>query len=291
MPTSTLLVTGAAGHLGRATLEALLAAGSSHRIIASTRRPDTLADFAAKGIEIRKADFDDVVSLDAAFHGVDKVLIVSTDGLDRPGHRFEQHKRAIDAAVRQGVKGIVYTSVVRANEEESPLILGLDHRLTEAALLASGLDYTILRNNWYAENLLGDIQYALSAGVLATASGQGKVGWVTRQDCAKAAAAALLSDFSGKRKLDITGPAALSMTEIARILSEISGKSVVYTQVPSAVRKGILEQAGLPGFVADVLVNSEESMAQGWLASVSGDAEALTGSKPTSLAEFLRTVI
>ena len=291
MSASSLLVTGAAGHLGRATLETLLSTGSHHRIVASSRRPETLADFAAKGVEVRKADFDDAASLDLAFRGIDRLLIVSTDALDRPGRRFEQHKRAIDAAVRQGVKHVVYTSVVRADEIDSPLILAQDHNLTEAALERSGLDYTILRNNWYAENLLGDIQYALSAGALTTASGDGKVGWVTRQDCARSAAAALSSDFTGKRKLDITGPEALTMAQIARILSEVSGKPVTYAAVPSTVRKGILEQAGLPGFVADVLVNAEEAMAQGWLATAPGDVESLTGSEPPPLADFLRTAI
>jgi NAD(P)H dehydrogenase (quinone) len=291
MSAQTLLVTGAAGHLGRATLEFLLAQGSSHHLIASTRRPETLADFAAKGVEIRKADFDDAASLEAAFRGVDRLLIVSTDALDRPGHRFEQHQRAIDAAVREGVKHLIYTSVVRADEADSPLALALDHRLTEAAIARSGLDHTIIRNNWYSENLLVDVQYALTAGTIAFAAGEGKVGWVARQDCARAAAAALLSDFQGKRKLDVTGPQALSMTEIAKIVSEISGKPVAYVPVSAPVRKGILEQAGLPGFVADVLVNAEEAMAQGWLSTAPGDLESLAGAKPTSLLEFLRKAV
>jgi len=291
MSASTLLVTGAAGHLGRATLEFLLAANTGHRIVASTRRPETLADFAAKGVEIRKADFDDAASLDAAFGGVDRLLIVSTDALDRPGHRYEQHQRAIDAAVKAGVKHVVYTSVVRSDEADNPMTLALDHRLTESALEKSGLGYTALRNNWYAENLMGDVAYALQAGTLATASGEGKVGWVTRADCARAAASALASDFQGKRKFDVTGPQAVTMAEVAQILSSVSGKTVAFAPVPGAVRKGILEQAGLPGFVAEVLVNAEEAMEKGWLAVAPGDVESLTGTKPTSLADFFKAAL
>ncbi|MEN9353949.1 MAG: Family ership [Fibrobacterota bacterium] len=290
MSASTLLVTGAAGHLGRATLEHLLKAGHT-RLVATTRNPDALADFAARGVEIRKADFDDATTLEAAFQGVDRMLLISTSSFDYPGQRLEQHKRAIGAAAAADVKHILYTSVVRADEAESPMILAIDHRATEAALIESGLDYTILRNNWYAENMVGDVQHALATGTLATATGEGKVGWVTRDDCARAAAAALASSFTGKRIVDVTGPEALSFGEIAQILSQVSGKEITFAPLPSSVRQEILVQIGLPAGFAQVLVNSEESIAQGWLATVSSDVETLTGTKATSLAEFLRTLV
>ena len=289
MTASTLLVTGAAGHLGRATLEHLLKAGHT-RLVATTRNPEGLAEFAARGVEIRKADFDDATTLDAAFQGVDRLLIISTSSFDFPGQRLAQHKRAIAAAAAAGVKHVLYTSVVRADEAQSPLILAADHRATEAALIESGLDYTILRNNWYSENLAGDIQHALATGTLATATGEGKVGWVTRDDCARAAAAALASDFVGKRIVDVTGPAALSLLEIAEVLSQVSGKAIAFAALPSAVRQGIFEQIGLPAGLAQVLVNSEEAISQGWLSTVSNDVEALTGKKPASIEEFLRTL-
>jgi NAD(P)H dehydrogenase (quinone) len=242
-------------------------------------------------VEVRKGDFDDPATLDAAFRGGERLLIVSTDSLDRPGHRFEQHRNAIEAAVRSGVKHVLYTSMVRATELDSPMILAQDHRLTESVLVESGVDYTILRNNWYAENLAGDIRHALMSGVLATASGEGKVGWITRHDCARAAAAALASEFQGKRILDITGPEALSTAEVARILAQVSGKSVESSPVSSSVRKGIFEQLGLPGPVADVLVNSEEGMAQGWLDVAPGDFRSLVGENATSFADFARTLV
>jgi NAD(P)H dehydrogenase (quinone) len=290
MSASTLLVTGAAGNLGRATLEHLLKAGHT-RLVATTRNPDALADFAAHGVEIRKADFDDATTLEAAFQGVDRLLIISTSSFDFPGQRLAQHKRAIAAAAAAGVKHVLYTSVVRADEAQSPLILAIDHRATEAALIESGLDYTILRNNWYAENLVGDIQHALATGSLATATGEGKVGWVTRDDCARAAAAALASDFTGKRIVDVTGPAALSLAEVAQVLAQVSGKEITFAALPSAVRQEIFVQIGLPAGFAQVLVNSEEAIAQGWLATVASGVETLTGKQPATIEEFLRTLV
>lgn len=290
MSTKTLLVTGASGKLGRATVEHLLALGEKN-IIATTRKPEALADLAAKGVEVRKADFDDVASMDSAFQGVDRLLIVSTNALDYTGHRFEQHRRAIDAAVRAGVGHLLYTSVVRADEEASPMTLAHDHRLTELALLESGRGWTMLRNNWYAENLEGDLKYALVAGTIAMASRDGKVGWVLRDDCARAAAVALADDFEGERILNLTGPDALSLADVAAAWSDVSGKPVNAAPVPSMVRIGILVGAGLPAGIADVLVNAEEAMAQGWLCTAPGDIEALTGTPPRPFGDYLRTLV
>lgn len=291
MSTRDLLITGAAGKLGRATLEHLVAKVGASRIVATTRNPESLSEYAERGVDVRKADFDDSASLDAAFQGVQRLLIVSTDALDYPGHRFDQHKRAIESAIRAGVKHILYTSVVRADEESSPLILGIDHRETEKVIKASGLGYSILRNNWYAENLEGDARYALVAGSLALATGEGKVGWILRDDCARAAAAALSDGFEGERILDITGPEALSLAEISAALSEVSGKAIAPAPVPPEIRKTILVGVGLPEGFADILVNSEESIAQGWLSTAPGDVQKLTGTVPRPLAEFLRTLV
>lgn len=290
MSAPSLLVTGASGKLGRATLEHLLARGITG-IVATTRKPEALAEFSARGVQVRAADFDDPASLDVAFRGVERLLIVSTDALDRPGHRFEQHRTAIDAAVRAGVKHVLYTSVVRADDEASPLLLGFDHRLTEQALRESPLGFTVLRNNWYAENLEGDLRHGLAAGTMAMASGEGKVGWVLRDDCARAAAWALADGFEGRRVLDVTGPQALSLAEVAAALSEVSGKAIAAVSVPPEVRKGILVGVGLPEGFAEILVNSEVAMAQGWLATAPGDVSSLTGQPPRPLAEYLRTLV
>lgn len=142
-----LLVTGASGNLGHRVVELLLGAGVPS-VSAASRRPDKIFDLAARGASLRRADFDDPASLDEAFVDVDRLLLISTDALGTLGQR--QHKTAVDTAVRAGVKHIVYTSMVNP-DPNSPIPFAPDHLATEQAIESSGIPYTILRVNWYAE--------------------------------------------------------------------------------------------------------------------------------------------
>lgn len=290
MSTKTLLVSGASGQLGRAVLEELLALGGGHHLVALTRSPDSLAAFAARGVEIRIADFEQSPEeLAKAFAGADRALIVSTNALDRPGRRAEQHLRAIAAAKLAGVGHLVYTSTV--NAQDASVVLAGDHRLTEEALAESGIGHTVLRDNWYVENLEGDLLHALASGTLSLAIGEGRVGYVSRRDCARAAASALASDFEGTRKLDVTGPEAVSLAGLAARLAAVAGKPVAAAPIPGEVRQGILEAVGVPGPVAAVFVDSEAAMARGWLDSAPGAVEALTGKAPESIDGFLAGLV
>lgn len=290
MSSKTLLVTGASGQLGKAVLEELLVRDGGHRLVATTRNPDSLSAFAERGVEVRKADFDDSIeTLTQAFAGVDRLLIVSTNALDRPGHRQEQQLRAVAAAVEAGVGHLLYTSVV--NAPDGGIRLSREHAATEQAIAASPAGYTFLRNNWYVENLEGDLRHALGAGSLALAIGAGRVGYVHRADCARAAAGALLDGFEGRRALDITGPASLSLSDLAATLARVSGKPVAPAPLPTEVRKQILESVGLPAALAELLSDSEGAMARGWLDSAPGSVEALSGRAPQSVESFLQDLV
>ncbi|MDN5923954.1 MAG: NAD(P)H-binding protein, partial [Xanthomonadales bacterium] len=155
---SNLLVTGANGKLGRHVVQLLLEAGTDH-VIAASRDTAKLADLAATGAETRRADFDDVASLAAAFKGVDRVLIISTDSLDA-GQRLRQHLAAVKAATEAGVE-IVYTSMPKP--DTSAVIFAPDHAGTEKAIIASGRPFTILRDAWYQETLLMTLPSAFAS--------------------------------------------------------------------------------------------------------------------------------
>jgi NAD(P)H dehydrogenase (quinone) len=282
----TLLVTGASGQLGRRVVELLLEARAG-TVIAATRDPAKLADLAARGAVVRKADFDDEASLAAAFAGVDRLLLVSTDALDRPGHRIEQHQAAVRAAVSAGVKHIVYTSMPNPGVG-SPVSIAVDHRTTEEAIAATSLGFTILRDNLYTDLLLQSLPRAGATGTLVTATGTGAIGYVTREDCARAAAAALASSEAGRVTLDITGPAALTLAEVAAIASTITGRPIAHVAVDGPSLKAGMVGAGLPGFVADLLVSFDLGTAKGDLAAVSSAVLDLTGKAPTSVADFLK---
>jgi NAD(P)H dehydrogenase (quinone) len=286
MAARTLLVAGASGHLGRRALEILVERNPQDRIVAGTRTPERLADLSGSRVEVRALDWDQPDTLRAGLAGVDRMLLVSTAALDRPGRRLEQHSVAIEAARRAGVKHVVYTSMPRPHEA-NPMVLAPDHRGTEDALRASGLAHTILRNNWYMENLLGSLPHAVASGVLSAASGDGRVGWVSREDCARAAAAALASNEERCAVRDVSGPELLTLADVAQALSDLTGRAVRAVTVDVETRERQLAGVGLPVVVAAMLANSEAGMAQGWLAVLSDDVRTLTGKAPLSFRRFL----
>ncbi len=215
-----LLVTGANGKLGRAIIRHLLetskvAAGD---IIAASRDTAKLADLADKGIETRKADFNDEAGLVAAFTGIDRLLLISTDELATPGGRLKQHTAAVNAAKAAGVGHILYTSM--PNPDKSLVTFAPDHLGTENAIKASGLPYTILRNAWYDDNYLMGMPHNLAGGKWFTSIGTGKVANISRDDCARGAAAALANPPAGNQTLTLTGPEALTADKIAALVSK-----------------------------------------------------------------------
>ncbi len=281
----TLLVTGASGHMGRRVVELLLEAQAG-TIIAATRSPEKLADLSQQGVIVRHADFNDPASLAEAFAGVDRLLLISTDALSEPGLRLRQHQTAVKAAETAGVNHVVYTSLVNP-DPDSPVLIAPDHYGTEQALAASKLNWTVLRNNIYAEVLIPTLSQAVQTGQLFSAAGQGKTAYVTREDCARVAAAALAADFDGRRTLNVTGPEALSRTDLATIATQLTGKPVAYIPLELEAMVQGMVGAGLPRFVAELLASFDTGIAQGKFSAVSNAVQELTGRQPAHLADFL----
>lgn len=280
----TFLVTGAGGQLGRRVLE-LLAQARPGKLIATTRNPDKLADFARQGVEVRKADFDDATSLTDAFSGADRLLLVSTDELATPGKRLAQHRAAVSAAEKAGVRHVVYTSAPATYPTPASSLTN-DHFWTEQALIGSKLDWTILRNSLYTDLLLMGVPHAVASGQLFTATGAAGRNYVTREDCAQTAAAAMLK-ATGKQVLNVNGPAPVTQDEIAALASEVTGKKIVHVAVsPADLRKG-LTGAGLPPFLVEALVAFDIDAARGYHAINAPTVQELTGREPTSVRAFL----
>jgi len=289
MPNTTqarLLVTGAGGHLGRRVVELLLLEAGATNVVAASRDPGKLEDLRAGGAETLKVDFDDPATLDAAFAGVDRLLIVSTDALGVPGQRLRQHRAAVDAAARTGVKHIVYTSM--PNPEPGSLIpFAPDHYETEQAIEKSGVAFTILRNGWYQENLIGSLPQSLASGKWFTATGDGRVAHVAREDAAQAAAAALCSDTADSARYDITGPTALMTVEIAAIASEVAGKPIEVVEVSDEQLAEGMAKAGVPAPYVGLLVAFDANTRAGKADIASDAVKRLTGREPQSLRDFL----
>ncbi|MCG3211535.1 MAG: Quinone oxidoreductase 2 [Anaerolineae bacterium] len=283
--TQTLLVTGASGHLGRRVVELLLEAKAGH-IIATTRAPEKLADMAKRGVEVRPADFDRPETLAKAFAGADRLLLISTDAVDGTDRRIRQHRNAVNAAEQAGVKHVIYTSLTKP-EPGSPILLAPDHHATEQALADSSLSWTLLRNNVYTDMLLMSLPHAVATGQLVAAAGGGGVGYVTREDCARAAAAVLQASTLGRTTLDITGPEVVTYAALAQIASDVTGRPVNYVNVPTAAMVQGMVGAGFPQPVAELLVSFQTATAQGDLALATNTVAELTGTAPQSVRDFL----
>jgi NAD(P)H dehydrogenase (quinone) len=184
------------------------------------------------------------------------------------------------------VSHIVYTSLTDP-DDTNPITFAADHRDTETLIQQTGIPYTILRNCLYADLLVMTGQQAVGAGALYAAAGDGKAGYATRADCARAAAAALLRETATTTR-DITGPEAVSHARIAAILSEVTGKDIPYVPITRDALIDSMKEHGLPEFVAHVFSSFDVAIAEGSLDVVTDDVEKLTGQKPQSVADFLR---
>jgi NAD(P)H dehydrogenase (quinone) len=254
--------------------------------VATTRTPEKLAELTKRGVEVRAADFAKPETLEKAFAGVDRLLLISTGDLFPEGLRLRQHRNAVNAAVAAGVKHVVYTSAPAPYPTPTGSLIN-DHYWTEQALAASPLEWTILRHHIYTDFLVGSLATALKHGVLTNSAGTGGNAYVTRRDCASADAAALAADFSGRRILDITGPAPVTPTELAALASELSGKPLKYQPLSRPEHEKVLAAAGLPPFLIAALTDFDQAQARGYHAIRSPAVQELTGKAPQSVREFL----
>ncbi len=281
----TIAITGASGALGRAAAELVLLTVDPREVVLTTRRPDLLADLAARGAQVRRVDFTEPSTLATAFVGVDRLLLISTDAV---GSRLDPQRAAIAAAARAGVGHIIYTSVPEP-VPDNPARVVSDHAGTEQALRDSGMRWTLLRNNLYAHMQVPGIEHAAASGRLVTNGGEGATAYVTREDCAAAAAAAVLTqDGHEGMTYDITGPEAVTGGDLAALAREFGGCEVELVNVDDAEFSAGLLKAGLAEEVAGLVTSFGASTREGYLATVSTAVADLTGRQPTPLADLVR---
>lgn len=285
--TDTILVTGASGHLGRAVIDHLLDSQgvAPGRIVAGSRNPEKLADLAARGVVLRKVDFDDPAGLEAAFAGVGTLLIISTDALDGVGTRLRQHRAAVAAAKKAGVARIAYTSL--PNAETSAVSFAPDHLGTERAIEATGLPHLIFRNSWYQENLFMSLPQALKSGQWYTSAGQGRTAFVARDDIAAAIAGALANPPAGSVTWTLTGSEALTNDEIARLASDAVGRPIQVVHLSDEQLAGGMKAAGVPEAIVPTLVSFDTAARAGDLGTITDDVATLSGRQPRSVSGFL----
>lgn len=283
----SLLVSGISGQLGRSVIEQL-SGRPGYRLIGTTRTPTSRLDFATHGIDVRYADFDDPSCLAKAFDGVDRILLISTSAEYCGPRRVEQHRHAIAAARDAGARQLIYTSLL--NADASPLgPIASDHAATEAMLQASGLRYLALRNCFYMEMLLSPLQRAVATGEWISAAEQGRVAYITRENCATAAAAALSLSLEDSQILNITGPVSLSGEELVAIANTVLGTSIRFRAVTKEEAASHMTATGIPAPMAKLLAYIDWCVSQQAMSPASDDFRLLTGYRASSVEDFLIT--
>ncbi|WP_425145721.1 SDR family oxidoreductase [Deinococcus sp.] len=270
-------ITGATGHLGHLTIQALLDGGTpASEIVAIVRSPEKAADLAAKGVQVRHGDYAQPSTLSAALEGLDKLLLISSnDAADR----LTPHLHVVEAARQAGVKLLTYTSILRA--DSSPLVLATDHKATEEAIRAAGLPFVFLRNGWYLENY--NLPQAVQVGAIAGSAGEGRVSAASRADYAAAAAAVLTQPGQENKIYELGGDESFTLGELAAEVSAQSGKAVVYQNLPQEAYAGMLKGFGLPAPLAEMLADSDVWLEKGELYTSRRDLSTLIGRPTTSM--------
>ena len=281
-----IAVTGATGQLGRLVVQGLLETQSAKNIIAIVRNKAKASDLAAKGVEVRVADYDDAAALNKAMVDVEKLLLISSSEV---GRRFQQHKNVIDAAKSAGVKHVIYTSAPKATT--SALLLAPEHRATEEYLADSGLLSTVVRHGWYTENYLQQVETAKQSGSMVAAAGEGRVASASRADYAAGAVAVLLGEGHEGRVYECSGDYAWDYNELASTIADIIGKPVAYQPVDVPTMVEILKGGGLDEGTAGFVAALDDNIAAGLLSECSGELSALIGRPTTSLKEGLKAAL
>jgi NAD(P)H dehydrogenase (quinone) len=283
----TIALTGAGGQFGRLVVEDLLARGvPAGDIVAGTRRVEALADLEERGVRVRTVDFDDPASLDAAFAGAEKVLVVS--GTDF-GRRVEQHTAAASAAQKAGAGLVIYTSAPYAST--TSMLLAAEHRGTEEAIRALGVPFTFLRNSWYFENYTPQIPTYLEHGAIVGAAGEGRISGAARADYAAAAAAVLATDGHEGAVYELGGEPAFTLGELADVVAKVSGKPVEYRDVSVAELQAVLAGVGMPEPLPAIMADVDRAIAEGALYTDSGDLVRLIGRPSTSLEDAVAAAL
>jgi NAD(P)H dehydrogenase (quinone) len=281
-------ITGAGGQMGAALLRYSLGHTAGSNIVAITRDTRKLDAFSSQGIDARTGDFNQPNGLTAAFHGVERLVIIPTTDL-APGVRVRQHSDAIDQAVAAGVKHIIYISTVSPRPDADNTLFD-SHFRTEQKLIASARGWTLLRMSIYANTLLDGAKRAIASGSYSAVPGS-PAAYVTRDDIAAAAAGILCTPGHAGITYHATGPVSISQPEVADAIAKASGKPIAFDQMTEVQQRQGLEAAGLPTFVVSAVFGFQAGLRAGAFDLVTGDVHRLSGRPATSPLEFLTAAL
>jgi NAD(P)H dehydrogenase (quinone) len=279
-----VIITGAAGHLGRLVAQEVLTRLAPEQVVLVTRRPSALTEFHELGAEVRYGDFDDPDSLEDAFAGGTRMLLISTDAV---GRRVPQHRAAIDAATRAGVGQIVFTSIVNPVPWNPTGAHASEQGTTELILRRAGPAWTILRFGCFAELQIPPAATAVQNRRLIVNFGSGRIAPISRKDCAEAAAVILATHDHAGQTYDITGSERLSQDDIAALYTQLGGRRVFSVHLSDAGLAAVLAAVGTPAPAVWEITAYGRAVRHGCFDVVDPAFALLTGHPPMGLREVL----
>lgn len=283
-----ILITGATGNFGQAAIDTLLEKGTDPAQIAALARDTQKAEpLRSKGVDVRIGDYDEYSSLVAAFQGVEKLLFISGSDI---AARMPQHENVVKAATEAGVKHLVYTSIERKNESESSPVhfIAKSHLKTESLIKESGINYTILRNNYYMDFIPFFIgEQVIESGTIYLPAGDGKAAVALRAEMAEAAAQVLISEGHLDKVYQISNVQGYTYQEVAQYISAITGKEINYVSPSPTEYSETLQNAGVPDEAIGMLKGFAVAQAEGEFDVLTHDLASLLGRQPTALKDYL----
>ncbi|WP_027066994.1 SDR family oxidoreductase [Maribacter sp. Hel_I_7] len=274
-----IAVTSASGKLGASIVKHLINLIGKENVIGIAR---TVEKATYLGVEIRKGDYNSREDFNSALQGVDAVLLVS--GMDEPQKRIQQHRNVIEAAKQNGVKKIVYTSIVGDEDKNAFSPIVQSNRQTEKDVQASGLQWVIGRNGIYIEPDLEYLDTYIKEGRIENCAGQGKCTYTSREELGYAYAKLLIEDKHNGQVYNLVGEP-VTQSELAENINKVYGTNLIYNSVTvdnyAADRK-----AALGDFMGTVIAGIYEGIKAG-ANDLPSDYEKATGRAPKSLFEMI----
>ena len=297
-----IVINGASGDLGRGVTRLLLREVPHASLRLVTRTPQKLKAELPNDIKVFEGEFDKPDLLEKAYAGCDVLLLISGTAIE---HRVPQHRNAINAAKKAGIKHIVYTSFVGIHPQ-NPNLAERDHIVTERDLLASGLKYTIVRDAVYADWVYRlSIEPALRTGTWLSIKGQGRLAPVAKEDVVRSVAKILTNpEFHANAIYEISGPDLFTFRQIAELASEVFNTPLDIKELTPEERLAEWDKLGVPRETtgeanhpdalwcgSGELVSGETAIAQmGYQGVLSDHVRFITGRKPRPFRSVLEEI-
>lgn len=277
-------IVGASGKLGGLVLDHLMNLVPAEDIVAMTRTPEALAAYVERGVDVREADYDRPETLEKAFAGVERLLLIPS--MAQPPERREQYDNAVRSARYAGVKHLL-TFTVSGTSPGNPFALTPALVYAEMALFQGGMAWTILRNGPYADEFVDWLPSILELGTVPYPTGDGKAGYVARDDIARATAAVLAGEGHEGKIHDLVGPELLTTEDLCRTAAEVTGANIVYVPAEPGDYVEVCVAEGMPEEAAVDLATMYIAIAEHKMEVRLGAIERITGTPPRSVRELL----